>query len=53
MQSIGRLPDRGDEFLNRDLVGGGPAFLRECGGDLLVAHAGESVSLTLHVGMIP
>ena len=40
MQCVGRLSDRGDKFLNRDLVGGGSAFLRECCGDLLVAHAG-------------
>ena len=53
VQCIGRLPDRGDKFLDWDLVGGGPAFLRECGGDLLVVHARVSVFLTLHVGMIP
>ena len=53
MQCVGRLPDRGDKFLNRNLVSGGSAVLRECCGDLLVAHAGESVSLTLHAGMIP
>ena len=39
VQCIGRLPDRGDKFLDWDLVGGGSAFLRECGGDLLIAHA--------------
>ena len=53
VQCVGRLPDRGDKFLNRNLVSGGSAVLRECCGDLLVAHAGESVSLTLHAGMIP
>ena len=53
VQCIGRLPDRGDKFLNRNLVSGGSAVLRECCGDLLVAHAGESVSLTLYVGIIP
>ena len=53
VQCIGRLPDCGDKFLDWDLVGGGSAFLRECCSDLLVAHAGGSVSLTLHVGMIP
>ena len=53
MQCVGRLPDRGDKFLDWNLVGGSSAFLRECCGDLLVAHAGESVSLTLHAGMIP
>ena len=53
VQCIGRLPDRGDKFLDWDLVSGGSAVLRECCGDLLVAHAGESVSLTLHAGMIP
>ena len=53
MQCVGRLPDRGDKFLDWNLVCGSSAFLRECCGDLLVAHAGESVSLTLHAGMIP
>ena len=53
MQCVGRLPDRGDKFLDWNLVSGGSAVLRECCGDLLVAHAGESVSLTLHAGMIP
>ena len=53
VQCIGRLPDHGDKFLDWNLVGGSSAFLRECCGDLLVAHAGESVSLTLHAGMIP